>query len=674
MSRARLVLISLLVFALAASATAQRRRAVSHPVSPIVNAVEAGYADRTSVEQGQTIGFHISAVQSPLTLEFVNLTARDRVLTTLTVTTRPQDCTGKWESGCGWPETASMTIPPSWNSGYYAARFTAANGTFRYIPFVVRAAVPGSSSRTLLVSPTHTYQAYNFFGGKSLYPSNSPERAYHVTYDRPYQEGGGLGLFREWEDPFLRWMTAERRTFEAATDVDLEDPTLLPQYDLVIFVGHSEYWTATARQNLEDYSRIGGHIAILGGNTMWWQARYEAAGRKLTVYKNAAVDPETGHNDAIVTTNWWTEPVNRPENLIAGASFRNGGYTNPTGTPANELKSYTVADASHWIFNGIAVQPGQAFGRESAGYEVDGALHNCDRNGIAGAVDGSDGTPLNFHILAVTPATSGWGTVGIYTNSAGGAVFNAGTQDWVLGLAADPVVQTMTRNVLNRLSTGEPLPYDPVISSVRTRTLFNCPMPAPRVIPAWRGDGGGAGLTARCAYEGPTGLELTGIPGISLARNFAPTFNSLSDVHVRFYLNADAMTIPIDSVEQLLSLQQRQNRVNSRVARLDVMRTASGVQVRFSQYRIDGLRGGVTPWVLLGSGWRSVSLRWQSPGEVTLQIDDGAVHTIANAETGQVANEVVLWRGEDSAGTYGFLCVDALAVATEPLPRVVPLQ
>lgn len=674
MSRARLVLLSVLLFALAGSAAAQRRRAVSHPVSPIVNAVEGGYADRASVEQGQPIGFHISAAQSPLTLDFVNLAARDRVLTSLTVTARLQDCTGRWEAGCGWPETASLTIPPSWSSGYYAARITAANGAFRYMPFVVRAAVPGSTSRTLIVSPTHTYQAYNFFGGKSLYPSNSPERAYHVTYDRPYHEGGGLGLFRVWEDPFLKWMTGEKRAFEAATDVDLEDPTLLPKYDLVIFVGHSEYWTATARQNLEDYSRTGGHIAILGGNTMWWQARYEAAGRKLTVYKSAAVDPETGHDNAVVTTNWWAEPVNRPENLIVGASFRNGGYTNPTGTPPTELKSYTVADASHWIFNGIAVQPGQAFGRESAGYEVDGALHNCDRNGIASAVDGSDGTPLNFHILAVTPATSGWGTVGIYTNSAGGAVFNAGTQDWVLGLASDPVVQTMTRNVLNRLSTGEPLPYDPVISSVRTRTLFNCPMPAPRVIPAWRGDGGGASLTPRCAYEGPTGLELTGIPGISLARNFAPTLNSLSDVHVRFYLNTDAMAIPIDSVEQLLSLQQRQNRVNSRVARLDVMRSASGVQVRFSNYRIDGLRGGATPWVPLGSGWRSVSLRWQSPGEVTLQIDDGAVHTIVNAEPGQLANEVVLWRGEDTAGTHGYLCVDALAVATEPLPRVVPLQ
>jgi hypothetical protein len=59
---------------------------------------------------------------------------------------------------------------------------------------------------------------------------------------------------------------------------------------------------------------------------------------------------------------------------------------------------------------------------------------------------------------------------------------------------------------------------------------------------------------------------------------------------------------------------------------------------------------------------------------VTLQIDDGAVHTIGNAETGQLANEVVLWRGEDTAGTYGFVCVDALAVATEAIPRVVPLQ
>lgn len=674
MPRMRLLPLLLLACLAAASATAQRHRAVGHPSSPSALYPDGGYADQASVEQGRDIAFHISSRQSPITIEVVNLAARDRVLATIEASASPYDCSGRWETGCGWPVAARLTIPVTWTSGYYAARFVTTDGT-RFIPFVVRAASPGSTSRTLIVMPTHTYQAYNSFGGKSVYPSNSPSRAFKVTYDRPYLDTGGLGLFRTWEDPFLKWMKSEGRSYEAATDVDLEDPTLLPRYALVVIVGHSEYWTANARKNFEDFSRMGGHVAIFGGNTMWWQSRYEPQGRKLVVYKSATLDPEAGRNDAIVTTNWFAEPVNRPENLITGSSFRYGGYTNPSDTPAEALKSYVVSDPSHWIFAGSGAQTGQAFGRESAGYEVDGALHDCDRNGVATQVDGSDGTPLNFHILAVTPATNGWGTVGIYTNAAGGAVFNAGSQDWAVGLASDPVVQVMTRNVMNRLSTGQPLPYDPVTSSIRTRAFFNCPMPSPALLAGWRGDLGEVTQSARCAYEGPAGLELGGVPGVALARNFAPTANSLRDMHVRFYINADAVTTAVDETDQLLTIQQRQNRVNTRVARLDIMRAATGVQLRLSQYRLDANRGGSTPWMPLGgSGWHSVALRWQSPGAVTLQIDGGAVETIQNLENGQVANEIVLTRGEDKNRTNGFLCVDALAVATEAIAPVPALR
>ena len=46
----------------------------------------------------------------------------------------------------------------------------------------------------------------------------------------------------------------------------------------------------------------------------------------------------------------------------------------------------------------------------------------------------------------------GRATMGAYTR--GGTVFTAGTTDWSHGLTKDPVVQQITRNVLNRLSRG----------------------------------------------------------------------------------------------------------------------------------------------------------------------------------------------------------------------------
>jgi hypothetical protein len=42
-------------------------------------------------------------------------------------------------------------------------------------------------------------------------------------------------------------------------------------------------------------------------------------------YRDAAEDPLAGINDALVTVEWTSRPVNRPENALTGTSFRRGG-------------------------------------------------------------------------------------------------------------------------------------------------------------------------------------------------------------------------------------------------------------------------------------------------------------------------------------------------------------
>ncbi len=161
---------------------------------------QGGYADRTSVAQGGTIRFSIATSVAPFTLTFVNLARPNQVLTTITgLTAPPRDCTGLWETGCGWPVTASLTIPSNWPSGYYAAKFPIGGGATRYVIFVVKAAVPGSTSPMVIVSSTHTYTAYNPFGGKSVYDFNSTNRvrAATVSFARPYEVNSGLARFPE---------------------------------------------------------------------------------------------------------------------------------------------------------------------------------------------------------------------------------------------------------------------------------------------------------------------------------------------------------------------------------------------------------------------------------------------------------------------------------------------
>jgi hypothetical protein len=672
-----LLLTSLLI---TTSVFAQRHRAVL-PVNPRApepethSFAEGGYADATSVTQGNYITFFISNKVNPFTVTIVNLADPDRTLTTLPDLVSPQaDCTGHWENGCGWHATQSLYIQPSWPSGYYDARFSTSIGP-KHIIFVVKSSAPGSTSPILVVQPTNTYQAYNTYGGKSTYPTGSPDRATSVSFNRPYDDQNGLGMFRLWEMPFVDWMADEGRRFEVATDGDLEDPTLLSHYKLVVIVGHTEYWTATARQNLETFSRNGGHVALFSGNNMWFQARLTNSGRTLIAYKDAATDPAAASAPSLATTNWFDWPVFNPENSILGLSYRSGGYANKVEDPnvfatkpLAQRVGYTVADSRNWVFQNTNVTPGSTFGAAASGLEVDGTRYNCSANDpLNMTVDGSDGTPLNFHILATTPSEYGHGVIGVYTNSAGGTVFNAGTRDWAAALAGDPVVAQMTRNVLDRLSTGQAQVYDPVTMNVKTQETFNCPQSQTALLPGWRGAYGEAQLTSRCAHEGAAGLEMAGVDGVQVARNFAPNNNGLSAVQASAYINADNVTGPINAPFTLFALQNflMPSGTSQRLAVVEMNVTPSGKQLRLVQQAADNSVEARTAFVNLPSGWSRVQLTWSSPGTISLQVGDASPVTLNNVHGGQSVGELVIAYPRDPQLSDGSLCVDEI-LANQP--------
>jgi hypothetical protein len=666
----------------AASAEAARRRSVRHP-EPVFDlaSTEGGYADRTSVAQGGQITLHISTSVSPFKVSIVNLADQSVVIHEVqNLTSSVQNCSGQFTSGCGWLATHTMTIPHGWPSGYYAALFPTSFGERRVI-FVVRENDPGSTSSVLLVSPTSTYQAYNEFGGRSFYPSDSPRRAARLSFDRPYHQDRGIGRYDTWERKFVDWMTQERRTFEVVTDSDLEDPTLLANYNLVLLVGHSEYWTSEARRNLETFSRNGGHVAVFGGCSMWWQVRFDDNGRTLVGYKDAVEDPIRETDAQLVTTHFWSAPINLPENLILGSSFRFGGYSNRVDDPNSydmlpleQRIGYLVTEENHWVFQGASVARGTAFGREVAGLEVDGALFNCASTTGVMTPDGADGTPLNYHILAVTPASEGHGTIGIYTNAAGGAVFNAGTQNWVYGLASDPLVQTVTRNVLDRLSAGQLQVYDGVSSPILTQELFNCPLTSKTLLPGWQSDGQRGQVTAECAYEGPAGLRLSGSAAISISRDFTPIGEARNHAEVRFYVKVDDLAKRNQYPAPFVTLRSR---VGSNVlpvvhAEFDVIDGKKSVRVA----RRDP-RGGffASDWITLAAGWHLVELSWRSPGTITLQVDGASSRSLDNLDENQFATELFIEYPRAEGPDSGHACIDAIAVATEklgPVPALIP--
>lgn len=674
------VRVCVVVFAIvaASSSLAQRRRAVDHPSLPVTDLTfaEGGYTGNPSVVQGGTVEFHLASALPSVDLQIFNRADPETPLMTISgLATKPRNCTGLYATGCGWPVTTAIAIPFTWRSGIYAAKFQTSQGS-RYVPFVVRQANPGSTSPILIVSGTNTFQAYNDFGGKSVYPTGSPLRSFKVSFDRPYDDDAGMGLVRVWEEPFLKWLASKNYVVEWATNGDLADPAFLGHYKEIVLPGHHEYWTLAERHGVEQFSAGGGHIAVFGGNTMWWQARLEDNGRTLVVYKDATPDPLTLTNPPLVTVNWYDWPVYNPENFVLGASFRNGGYVNVDANlnSAPKTTGFTVTDPTLWFLSGIAAAKGQPFGTASTGSEADGVLYNCLQEGLV--AETSDGSPSNFHIAAITPASLGHGTIGYFVNSAGGAVFNAGTRDWVLGLTADPVVQQITTNVLDRFATGQRFVYDATPNPYRMRELFNCPKDAGSLeFPGWHGTIGNAQLSADCAYEGPYGIKLGGTSNVAMFRNFTPDGVGLKHAEVRFYLNADAVSRPKDSTLTTLSLTQRIDRTTTRdLLQFQIAIASSGKVARLIQLRGDAPGAeGSTANVPLASGWNAIQVTWNAPGVIALQVGNAAPVTIQNAHTDQWLNELTL-NYRVLAGTSDSTCVDAIGLGDQKLPDVPAIR
>lgn len=483
-----------------------------------------GYLEVGSNQIGGALKAHVSSTTSHFTAHIRRAGNDNPSLQTLSLSGAGNHNTGS-HTHLNWGSAFNIPIPANWTSGIYEISFN--NGRGDYSEFVaIRSDRPGTHSKVLVLDSLPTKIAYSPIGGKSMYGFNSTNGAAspEVSLERPT----GRGQWTEHRE-FATWLDKQGIAYEAASMLDIHhDPSLLSHYNLVILVGHNEYWSKEMRDNWDKYLANGGNAAIFSGNTMWWQVRISDDGKRMICYKSATNDPFYGHDNSRVTTNWFAAPVNRPANGSIGVSFRHGGYHNYTenGVPHYVKNAHNddgsnggfrVTDAAHWVFAGTGLSNNSIFGRENSivGYEVDGALFRMV-NGKP-VVTGEDGTPSNFQILAIAPAFAvsspslipgvvhnnhngqGWGTMGIFKPTANsGTVFVAPTINWAEGLGKDARVDTITRNVINRLKNRNPT--DTLHNSTdnnATGGITSVPVsttPAQTVIQTQNGGGGGGSL------------------------------------------------------------------------------------------------------------------------------------------------------------------------------------
>ena len=289
-----------------------------------------------------------------------------------------------------------------------------------------------------------------------------------MSFSRPITSGAW-----EWEVHFIQWAERNGYKLEYAVNSDLEFHTeLLKHYQLVVSVGHDEYWSAPMRDNIDRFVSAGGNLAFFGGNALTWQVRFDNEGSEMVSWKKAyRQDPLYNPNGSspLLSTLWSHPLVNRPENQLVGAGTMFGGMQRSKGQYMDGSGAYTVYQPDHWVFTGTGLKQGQQFGARDriVGYECDGCEHTYV-NGIP-VPTGRDGTPKGFLILALAPASwapdewqwyerwesgrIGNACMGIHRFEKGGTVFTAATTGWAHGLRGeDPAVEIITRNVLDRLS------------------------------------------------------------------------------------------------------------------------------------------------------------------------------------------------------------------------------
>lgn len=236
---------------------------------------------------------------------------------------------GNGEVRAGWPVTDTLGVPGAWVSGYYLARIVLSDGSVPgAIPFVVREPAAALAPSAVVVQvPVNTWQAYNAWGGKSIYDFNSGgSRANRVSFDRPYLwVGPGAQVMTSWELSLVRFLESEGVDVSYVTDVDVDrDPAVLTRHRVAITAGHGEYWTKGIRDAFESARGAGTNLLFMGANTGYWQVRYENGRRTMVGYKSPA-DPEP----TLALKTMLFRDVGRPECALLGVQHYEGSYNWP---------------------------------------------------------------------------------------------------------------------------------------------------------------------------------------------------------------------------------------------------------------------------------------------------------------------------------------------------------
>ncbi|HZR48915.1 MAG TPA: N,N-dimethylformamidase beta subunit family domain-containing protein [Streptosporangiaceae bacterium] len=353
--------------------------------------------------------------------------------------TAPDSGTGLFRAP--WRVTDRVEIPPDAVSGYYEAKLEivsgAHTGAVGSVPLIVRQNPAAPASAVLVQVPVNTWEAYNPWGGKSLYQFGTSRHAVAVSFDRPFDQREFHNMVTDLELPWVRFLERNGIDVSYQADVDTDvDPGSLPRHRLVFSTGHDEYWTQQMRDAF-DRALAQSTNLMFGSNNGEWRMRYADGRRTIMEWRDPTVDPR--HENGYFTT------FGEPECKLMATEHQWAAQRDIAAPPT----SYTVVGPSSdpWLA-AAGLKPGDVI-PGVVGYEWDSFIPGCFAGRVVPLMTtllrGSDGV---IHSADMVRATA----------PSGGRVFAMGTMQlaWALddlaGRSPDPRIVALVKAALRDLT------------------------------------------------------------------------------------------------------------------------------------------------------------------------------------------------------------------------------
>ncbi len=436
---------------------------LSGPLGP-PNGIE-GFATQNSINAGGNVGLKVNtAGGAPYHIDIYRTGyyggAQGRLISSiqgLVGVAQPRcqsDSTTGLVDCSNWSTSVTLSTTADWPSGVYLLQLVRDdNGNDNEILLTVRN--DSSNSKVVFSVPVTTYEAYNAYGGKSLYDYNSSgattvsgtARAVQVSFDRPYDATvvPYQNFYTQSDIQWVTWLEQQGYDVSYITNADLETagPQLLDNHTAFVNGSHDEYWSAAMRSAVTS-ARDAGVSLLWGGNAVYWKIRFTsspysgASGRVEVCYKSTQ---SGGPDPSGIPTSTWRDPAgaNDPENSLLGEMYVGDNDTVyfPLGVSASQGSNRFWR---HTSLSSMAPGTSTTLGKYLVGWEWDAPAANGD-------------APSNLTTLASSPVTGELiqnngayyvsGSTNVvatsYQAASGAMVYDLGTNQWARGLAYNMV-------------------------------------------------------------------------------------------------------------------------------------------------------------------------------------------------------------------------------------------